>query len=99
MGSHAWDRARNLIYANMPTATENNVLHVLDTDNLTVRERIQIRENLTGKSLMSSDDSDHVLRFRERRDDSADRTTVRHAAGRRPPKRMCSSRRMPAAPD
>lgn len=56
LGSHVWDRARNLIYADMPTLSEKNVLHVLDTDNLTVRERIQLRENLTGKSLLSSDD-------------------------------------------
>jgi uncharacterized protein (TIGR03437 family) len=31
------------------------VLHVVDSDNLTVRERLQLPENLAGKSLLSSD--------------------------------------------
>ena len=55
LGSHAWDRLRNVIYANIPTSTENAVLHVAASDNLTILERIQLQENLGGKSLMSSD--------------------------------------------
>ena len=55
LGSHAWDLTRNLIYAQVPTPEDKAVLHILDTDNLTVRERIQMREDLSGKSQMSSD--------------------------------------------
>ncbi|MEQ1885158.1 MAG: hypothetical protein ABL967_08860 [Bryobacteraceae bacterium] len=55
IGSHIIDRGRNLVYANMPSTDEEKVLHVMDTDNLTVRERIQIPERLAGKSLMTSD--------------------------------------------
>ena len=55
LGSHAWDRLRNVIYANIPTSTEKAVLHVAASDNLTILERIQLQENLVGKSLMSSD--------------------------------------------
>ncbi|MEQ1947546.1 MAG: hypothetical protein ABL995_10170 [Bryobacteraceae bacterium] len=55
IGSHVIDRARNLVYANLPTETEEKVLHVLDTDNLTVRERIQVSEKLAGKSLITAD--------------------------------------------
>jgi len=55
LGSHAWDTARNLIYSQMPALGDGAVLHILDTDNLTVRERLQIAEGLAGKSLMSRD--------------------------------------------
>jgi uncharacterized protein (TIGR03437 family) len=55
LGSHAWDVQRNLIYSQMPAPNDGPVLHILDTDNLTVRERLQIPENLSGTSLMSSD--------------------------------------------
>ncbi len=55
LGSTAWDRTRNAIYANISTETENAVLHVAATDNLTIVERLQLQENLSGKSLMSSD--------------------------------------------
>ena len=55
IGSHAWDLTRNLIYAQIPTPDDKAVLHILDTDNLTVRERIQMREDLSGKSQMSLD--------------------------------------------
>jgi uncharacterized protein (TIGR03437 family) len=54
-GSHAWDTARNLIYSQMPAPADGAVLHIMDTDNLTVRERLQIPEGLAGKSLMSHD--------------------------------------------
>jgi uncharacterized protein (TIGR03437 family) len=55
IGSHAWDVTRNLIYSQVPAPNDGPVLHIMDTDNLTVRERLQIPENLAGKSLMSSD--------------------------------------------
>lgn len=54
-GGSAWDNLRNLIYAQIPTSGENGVLHIMDTDNMTVRERIQLRENLMGRGLMSGD--------------------------------------------
>jgi uncharacterized protein (TIGR03437 family) len=57
IGTHAWDVSRNLIYAQIPAPGDAAVLHIVDTDNLTVRERIQLQENLAGKSVMSSDSS------------------------------------------
>jgi uncharacterized protein (TIGR03437 family) len=55
IGTHAWDLKRNLIYAQISAPGDGSVLHIVDTDNLTVRERIQLPENLAGKSIMSSD--------------------------------------------
>ena len=57
IGSHAFDWQHNLVYAQMPngTAGEAPTLHIMDSDNLTVRERLQLRENLAGKSLLTSD--------------------------------------------
>lgn len=55
-GGHAFDFSRNVIYADIPvSATEAPVLHVVDTDNLTVRERIQLPQMMSGRSLFSSD--------------------------------------------
>ena len=55
-GGHAWDTARDVIYADAPvTATETPVMHVMDTDNLTVRARIQLPQTISGRTLMSSD--------------------------------------------
>jgi len=55
-GSHAWDLTRGLIYAQIPTPDDTTpVLHVMATDNLTVSKRLQLSENLSGKSQMSSD--------------------------------------------
>jgi uncharacterized protein (TIGR03437 family) len=55
-GGHAWDFSRNQIYADIPvTGTESPVLHVVDTDNLTVRERIQLPQMMAGRSVFSSD--------------------------------------------
>ena len=58
VGSHAYDWQRNLVYAQVPNGTtgETPTLHIMDSDNLTVRERLQLRENLAGKSLLTSDD-------------------------------------------
>ncbi len=56
IGGHAYDYVRNLIYADVPSpAGGPPVLHILDTDNLTVRERINLAENLGGRSVFSSD--------------------------------------------
>ena len=55
-GGHAWDFSRNQIYADIPvSATESPVLHVVDADNLTVRERIQLPQMMAGRSVFSSD--------------------------------------------
>jgi uncharacterized protein (TIGR03437 family) len=57
LGGQAWDYSRNLIYAEIPSAGASAppVLHIFDTDNLTVRERIQLPENLGGRTVFSSD--------------------------------------------
>ena len=56
LGGHVWDNIRNQIYVDVPvTATEAPVLHVMDTDNLTVRQRIQLPQTMSGRALMSSD--------------------------------------------
>jgi uncharacterized protein (TIGR03437 family) len=55
-GGHAFDYSRNLIYADiMATVTDAPVMHVMDADNLTVRERIQLPQMMSGRSLFSSD--------------------------------------------
>jgi uncharacterized protein (TIGR03437 family) len=55
IGGHAWDYARNRIFAQVPAPRDNAVLHVVDTDNLTVRERVQLPQNLAGRGVWSSD--------------------------------------------
>jgi uncharacterized protein (TIGR03437 family) len=57
VGSTAWDYSRNLLYAQVPSPTASSppILHIVDTDNLTVRERIQLPENLAGRAVFSSD--------------------------------------------
>jgi uncharacterized protein (TIGR03437 family) len=71
LGTHAFDWSRNLVYAQIPTSIQPSgspsqpstptpaatlpVLHIVDADNLTVRERLQIRENLAGRSVFSPD--------------------------------------------
>ncbi len=60
IGSHALDSARALVYAQVPQAGgtgagQQAVLHVHDADNLAVRERLLLSENLAGKSVLSSD--------------------------------------------
>jgi uncharacterized protein (TIGR03437 family) len=56
VGSTAFDDSRGLLYAQIPvTAGEAPTLQVVDSDNLTLHERLQLPENLTGKSLLSSD--------------------------------------------
>ncbi len=58
VGSHAFDSSRNLIYGHIPTVsgrTEAPVLTIFDSDNLTLRERLRLRESLAGKSILTSD--------------------------------------------
>jgi len=70
IGSHVMDSNRGMIFAQMTktapatggttgggstTISEPPLLQVLDIENLTVLERLQLPENLTGRSLMSSD--------------------------------------------
>ena len=62
VGSTLIDSSRNLIYAQIPPSgtppTANNnppLLMINDADNLTVRDQIQLPENLAGKSLLTSD--------------------------------------------
>lgn len=57
LGSAAFDFSRNFIYAQIPSGGPSDppVLHVVDSDNLTVRERIQLPQNLAGRSVFSSD--------------------------------------------
>ncbi|MFB3775985.1 MAG: hypothetical protein ACE141_00205 [Bryobacteraceae bacterium] len=58
VGSHAIDSQRGLIFAQIPSkAGEAPVLMVCDSDNLTVRERFNLPENLAGKSVLTSDGS------------------------------------------
>ncbi|MDR3718355.1 MAG: hypothetical protein P4K98_06100 [Bryobacteraceae bacterium] len=55
-GGHAFDYSRNLIYADILAAVDDApVMHVMDSDNLTVRERIQLPQMMSGRSLFSSD--------------------------------------------
>src|SRR5204863_6936979 len=61
-GGHAFDYARNVIYAHVPSKVAASgsedakpVLHLFDTDNLTVRERIRLQEPLAGKAIFSPD--------------------------------------------
>ena len=55
-GGHAFDYSRNLVYADIPvTKNESPVLHVVDPDNLAVRERIQLPQMMAGRSIFSSD--------------------------------------------
>lgn len=63
IGSHIFDTQRNLVYAQMTKAgsvtttgsTEAPQLQVLDPENLTVLERLNLPENLSGRSVMSGD--------------------------------------------
>lgn len=64
VGSHAIDSSRGLVYAQIPepapsggAAQANPVLMIADADNLAIRERIALPENLAGKSVLSRDSS------------------------------------------
>ena len=58
IGSHVIDSSRNLVYAEIPDSREPDApptLQILDADNLAIRERLLLPENLAGKSVLSSD--------------------------------------------
>ncbi len=56
VGTTLFDPSRGLLYSQIPEKTgEPPVLRISDVDNLAVRERIQLPENLAGKSVLSSD--------------------------------------------
>lgn len=66
IGSHVIDSERGLAYAQIPQggsggatpaggAAQPPILQVLDADNLRVRERLALAENLAGKSVLSAD--------------------------------------------
>ncbi len=60
IGSHAIDSSRGIVYAQIPTPAVANVkitsvFQVLEGDNLAIRERFQLAENLAGKSILSND--------------------------------------------
>ena len=56
LGGFAYDYSRNVIYGDIPaSATETPVMHIFDTDNLTVRERIQLPQMIAGRSLSDAD--------------------------------------------
>ena len=58
IGTTVFDNARNLLYAQIPAvAGEPPVLQVSDPDSLFVSERLQLPENFTGKSVISSDNN------------------------------------------
>ncbi len=68
IGTTLIDSSRNLIYAQIPLAgasatgsylnlTNQPILNIVDSDNLTLEDQIQLSENLTGKSILSSDNS------------------------------------------
>jgi uncharacterized protein (TIGR03437 family) len=66
VGSHAIDSGRGLIYAQIPEAAPAGggppasappVLMIVEADNLAVRERLNLPENLAGKSVLASDGS------------------------------------------
>ena len=56
VGSTAFDDSRGLLYAQIPAVKgESPTLMVVTSSNLTLQERLQLPENLTGKSVLSSD--------------------------------------------
>ena len=56
VGTSAFDDSRGLLYAQIPAVTgEAPTLQVVTSDNLTPVARLQLPENLTGKSVLSSD--------------------------------------------
>src|SRR5712692_3475351 len=58
VGTSVFDSKRNLVYAHIPANKGDlPVLQLLDSDNLTVRETLQLPENTKGKSVLNSDQS------------------------------------------
>ena len=68
LGSTLIDSSRNLIYAQIPLNTASAtgkytdssntpILSIVDSDNLTLEDKIQLPENLAGKSILSADNN------------------------------------------
>ncbi|HVO97166.1 MAG TPA: hypothetical protein VMT15_03825 [Bryobacteraceae bacterium] len=66
IGSALIDSSRNLIYAQIPVtgyaatgnyAANTPILSIVDSDNLSLEDQIQLPENLAGRSLLSADNS------------------------------------------
>jgi uncharacterized protein (TIGR03437 family) len=56
VGGHAIDSVNGLIYSEVPAhITDPPVLTIRDTDNLTLRESLQLPEHLAGRGVLSSD--------------------------------------------
>lgn len=57
IGSHVFDNSRHLVYAQMTKSetAESPQLQILDAENLTVLERLNLPENLVGRSVLASD--------------------------------------------
>ncbi len=56
VGSSAFDDSRGLLYAQIPQVEgEAPTLMVVSSNNLTLQERLQLPENLAGKSVLSAD--------------------------------------------
>jgi len=56
VGSTAFDDSRGLLYAQIPAVVgEAPTLQVVTSSNLTLQERLQLPENLSGKSVLSND--------------------------------------------
>jgi uncharacterized protein (TIGR03437 family) len=56
VGSTAFDDSRGLLYAQIPAVIgEAPTLQVVTSSNLTLQERLQLAENLSGKSVLSAD--------------------------------------------
>ncbi len=55
VASHAWDSVHNLIYAEIPdlAQTTQPALMIVDADNLTFEDRLNIPENLVGRSVLN----------------------------------------------
>jgi len=58
VGSTAFDDSRGLLYAQIPAVTgAPPTLMVVTSSNLTLQQTLQLQENLTGKSVLSSDNN------------------------------------------
>ena len=61
VGGHVFDPGRGVIYAQVPEASSGSqtpvapTLAIVEADNLAVRERLRLPENLAGKAVLSSD--------------------------------------------
>jgi uncharacterized protein (TIGR03437 family) len=58
VGTTAFDDSRGLLYAQIPAvAGESPTLQILDSDNLTLRQRLKLPENTKGRSVLTQDAS------------------------------------------